>query len=105
GVDVIGYTMTGARSGEGTVPASGSIGILAQGVTTVNYFATDLAGNVEAMRSVVVRIDSTPPVTAVTLSTPANAAGWHDHDVTVNFAAGDNNSGAGADFIRYTLSG
>jgi hypothetical protein len=105
GVDFIRYTLTGAQSGSGTLSAADAVPISAEGTTTVNYFSVDLAGNTETVRTLVVRIDSAPPVTDATLSSPANAAGWHGHDVMVSFAAGDIGSGSGVAFIGYTLTG
>lgn len=37
--------------------------------------------------------DATPPVIAASLSNPANAAGWHNVDVTVTWSVADSDSG------------
>jgi sugar lactone lactonase YvrE len=50
-----------------TVPgASTLLQITNQGVTTISYQATDEVGNVEALKTLVVKIDTTPPVVSVT---------------------------------------
>ncbi|RIJ78379.1 hypothetical protein D1871_03070 [Nakamurella silvestris] len=43
---------------------AGAIPVTAQGSTTVGYRSTDAFGNVETATSLVVKLDSTPPVTA-----------------------------------------
>src|SRR5207237_7007443 len=41
--------------------AGGTVTIGTEGVTTLTYYATDVAGNAEAPHTLVLRIDSTPP--------------------------------------------
>ncbi len=69
-----------------------------EGETTVSFFATDNAGNVESPGgSVVVRIDKTPPDAKVGSITPvSNDAGWHQSDATVRLQATDDGSGVQA---------
>jgi len=64
GVKQIQYALTGAQSLDAqTVPASAaSVTISAEGMTTLNYFGTDNAGNAEQSKSLSVQIDKTPPV-------------------------------------------
>ena len=62
GVQDITYQLTGAQSGGETTPgAEAHIAIGAEGETTVTYYARDLAGNVESVRTLVIRIDSSAP--------------------------------------------
>jgi hypothetical protein len=63
-VDQLQYSMSGAQPGnEQTVlGASASFGISTTGITTVNYFATDAAGNTEAARTLAVKIDTAAPL-------------------------------------------
>src|SRR5262249_28899595 len=63
-VNQIDYSLTGAQS-SGTQTVAGNaavIDVVAEGVTTVDYHATDVAGNTEASRSVTIRIDKTSPL-------------------------------------------
>jgi len=65
GVHAITVTPFGAQAGTGTQvfgPGGGALTITTEGVTTAFYSADDIAGNVEASRSQVVRLDRTPPV-------------------------------------------
>jgi len=63
-VKQIEYSLTGAQtSGPQVVPGStASISLVTEGITTVHYDATDVAGNTESTESLTVKIDKTPPV-------------------------------------------
>ena len=63
-VDLLRYSLAGAQTGaETVVPGNfASFKVAREGVTTVNYFATDAAGNEEAARTLDVKIDGAPPV-------------------------------------------
>jgi len=63
GVQKITYSAFGAVSFASTtiLATTVPISITVEGVTTLNYFATDRAGNVEATPSLVVRLDKTLP--------------------------------------------
>jgi hypothetical protein len=75
--------------------ARNSITLDTDGQHTVRYRSTDRAGNEEAVRESVVRIDTTAPAVAHSFLTPA---GYHDGDwtngpVTVHFTCSDSGSG------------
>jgi DNA-binding beta-propeller fold protein YncE len=59
----ISYGASGAQTISPTTVGGGSIKfpISTEGMTTVSFFATDAAGNVEAPNTLVVQIDKTPP--------------------------------------------
>lgn len=99
GVQTITYTLAGAQTGSGLAAGSStSFTISAEGATTVTYHATDNAGNVEADKTLVIKIDKTPPTLVFGATTPApNAAGWNNTmPVTIAYAAADNLSGVAA---------
>lgn len=99
GVKEIVYSATGAQEFAETTAAGASttVSIAAEGVTTVSFFARDIVGNVEAARTFVVKIDATAPVLAGAATTPPNANGWYNGDVTIAWTCGDARSGiAGA---------
>ncbi|HEX6354452.1 OmpL47-type beta-barrel domain-containing protein [Actinophytocola sp.] len=56
---------------------------------TVTGFATDALGNRGPESSVVVRRDTVKPTISGTRTPAANAAGWHNTDVTVAFTCSD----------------
>ena len=98
GVKEISYTLSGAQAG-GSVVAGGSASVIitTEGETTITYFATDTAGNKEAAKTLVVRLDKTAPT--LTFGAPAampNAAGWHKADVSIPFTPADALSGVAA---------
>jgi thermitase len=84
GVHHITYSSTGAQNIASTVidAASGSFKISSAGTTTVTFFATDNAGNVEAARTVVVKVDSTAP-SCVLSKSGTNAQGQSYIQITV----------------------
>ncbi len=62
GVKQIAFATTGAQVGAGSVNADGaSLTISVEGTTTVTYYATDNAGNVETAKTLVVQLDKSPP--------------------------------------------
>ena len=62
-VDQVQYSLAGAQVKEQQVVpgSSAAVGVSAAGVTTVNYFATDAAGNNEASKALTVRLDGAAP--------------------------------------------
>jgi hypothetical protein len=69
--------------------ASASVNITNEGVTTISYFATDNAGNVEAAKTLTIQLDKTPP--AINCGSPDGA--WHASDVSIACTASDAGSG------------
>lgn len=104
GVKNITYCLQGAQAGD-CVVAPGpetSFVISNEGITTVTYFATDNADNVEGLKTLAIRLDRTVPVSNGTVAPSANPAGWRQSAV-VTLSATDALSGVKE--IRYTLSG
>lgn len=93
GVEQIDYALTAAPVANG--PVAGDLAVVAitgEGDRHLSYFATDTAGNVETAHALTVKIDRTAPLIEVS-RTPANAAGWNNGPVTVEFACTDALSG------------
>src|SRR5207247_464777 len=67
--------------------------VLADGVHVVEFFATDLAGITEPIRSLSIAIDTTPPVTEATLAGTLGQGGWYTSAVTFSVHASDPGSG------------
>jgi len=96
GVKQITYSASGAQPIATTSvnAASYPIFISSEGITVLNFFATDNAGNVEAPQSVTIKLDKTPPTISATSRNPLpNAHGWNDTNVTVHFDCSDSLSG------------
>lgn len=96
GVASVKYSATGAGP-FGAVTVSGgnaSFTISAEGQTTISYFATDVAGNVETIKTVTVRIDKTAPTISVTSPTGGNYL--LNQAATVSFGCTDAVSGIGS---------
>ena len=72
-----------------SVPLTGS------GAGTVEYWAVDKADNVEATNKVALKWDNIAPTVTHTLSPTPNADEWNNADVTVTFAAADDDKGSG----------
>lgn len=104
GIREIQYRLEGAQTGEATVTGSSAqVQLTHPGTTTITYFARDVAGNVEAPRTLTVRVDDTPPTTQASVSPAADPSGWHQGPVTITLSATDDNSGVKD--ISYRLQG
>jgi WD40 repeat protein len=87
GVQSISYSLSGAQPANETT-ASGSsanVVITSQGETTITYFATDVANNVETAHTLTVKLDKTSP----DVSCESSDGVWHAEDVSVACTAGD----------------
>ncbi len=92
------YAATGAGAfAEVTSGATASFAVSAEGVTTVNYSASDDEGGASEPESLTIRIDRTLPTLAVPASTVvANATGVSGVGVDYVTSAADGGSGVGA---------
>jgi hypothetical protein len=63
GVQNIQYLLSGAQTSSAVLTANpASVGITAEGITTMNYAAVDAAGNAEPAKPLTLKIDKTGPV-------------------------------------------
>ncbi len=88
GVASTNYTIDGGALQSGT-----SVALTTEGVHTVQFWSTDVAGNVEATHTTIVKIDATAPIITESQSPSANGAGWNNTNVTVTFVCSDSLSG------------
>jgi hypothetical protein len=72
---------------------------------TVKYRAFDGAGNAEALKSQLIRVDTTAPVSTISCNGGACGSGWFNAPVSVTLSAGDNSGGSGLSKIVYTTDG
>jgi len=86
--------------------------VTGEGRHILQFYATDLAGNVEPMHSLPINIDMTAPVTTATLdpAVPNGERGWYISDVTVTLAASDpdladGSPGSGVASTKYRVNG
>jgi sugar lactone lactonase YvrE len=89
-VKQITYSATGAQTiGSTTVPGASTLFQIAnQGVTTISFQATDAAGNVEVLKTLTVKIDTTPP--SISITSPANGATYLlNQPVAASYACAD----------------
>ena len=104
GVANITYSASGAQTIGSTVvsAATTTFTITAPGITTVTFFGTDNAGNVESPKTIVVRIDETAPTIVITQ--PAAAQYPHSAVLTLNYSVTDT-GGSGLDSFTTLLDG
>jgi len=72
-----------------------SVKLDGSGAGTVKYWAVDNAGNVEQPTNVALKWDNIAPTVTHTTSPAPNAEGWNNADVTLTFAAKDDDKGSG----------
>jgi galactose oxidase-like protein len=105
GVKQIKWSLSGAQTGSSTVSGSTTtVTISTEGTTTLTYFGTDNAGNIETAKTVTINIDKTPP--AITAS--ANPATlWPPNgklvNVTISGTMADNLSGVNASTAAFAV--
>ena len=70
GVQQITYSGSGAQTIASTVVpgASTSFTVSSEGITTITFFGTDNAGNVESAKTLTIQLDKTPPTIACSVS-------------------------------------
>jgi hypothetical protein len=93
---------------DGGEPQTGTeVSVSGDGVHTVEFWGTDVAGNAEPAQTVEVSIDTVAPTITAAAQPGANAAGWHDGDVTVTWDCQDERSGVAscADPVTLTEQG
>ena len=96
GVRSITFSATGAQTISSTTinGSTANITISTEGATTISYYATDNAGNVESAKTLEVKMDKSPPTVSFGTAMPAaNANGWNTTNVSVPFTASDSLSG------------
>ncbi len=91
--ETVTFTCGDTGSGLATSACPTAQTVTAQGSTTVSGTVLDLAGN-SATKSVVVKIDRTPPTISAAISPSPNSAGWLNLPVAkVTFTCSDGGSG------------
>lgn len=74
GVKSITVSTSGSQTGQTVFPgSSATVTITTEGTTTVSYFAVDNAGNQETAKTLVIKLDKTPPAIA---GLPTNCSLW-----------------------------
>src|SRR5206468_584770 len=93
GVKQISTSLSGAQTGTSVIAGdSAQVTISAEGVTTVSFYATDNAGNVESAKTLQVKIDKTVPT--ITINAPGDGAVYLlNAAVASNYSCTDSVSG------------
>src|SRR5205807_1060792 len=77
--------------------------LLGEGRHLLEYRASDVAGNLETIRARSIAVDSSPPVSSVSLSGTQGANGWYVTEVSATLTATDATSGVA--IIDYRIDG
>ena len=90
GLEFVSYQV-GDDAADSSLPAELpiSVNVNTLGTTNISFFAEDLEGNQEAIKSLVVKFDNTVPTIDVVASPVANVDGWNNSPVTVDFTCTD----------------
>jgi hypothetical protein len=84
----------------GTVVTGTSCTVSTDGTHTVAYWSKDNAGNVEATKTLTVKVDRVAPSTTAALGGTAGQNGWYTTAVTLTFTATDATSGVASTFCQ-----
>ncbi|HEV7474955.1 MAG TPA: hypothetical protein VGN90_12960, partial [Pyrinomonadaceae bacterium] len=99
--DVSGLAYTDFQIDDGPTTAYYSaFSVTGEGTHLVKFWSTDMAGNVSAVSTTVIKIDSIVPSTQATLSGTAGANGWNLGAVQVSLSAADNLSGVQTTYYK-----
>lgn len=103
GVKQVTYSVGGAQSIASTVVngSSASFTVNTEGMTTITFFGTDNAGNVESTNTQTIQLDKTPP--SINCGAPDGI--WHASDVSIACSAADLLSGlANSTDVSFSLA-
>lgn len=89
--------------GGATNTYTGTFVVSGDGIHSVEYWSTDVAGNGGASYNIPVKIDMTGPVTQVTLAGTLGMNGWYRSTAKVTLVSTDNFNGVSA--IYYSIDG
>jgi len=103
--DLSGVDHTFFALNHGLVYAGTSVGIKTEGMTLIEFWSVDAAGNVEATQSATVLLDKSAPLIDHTQEPAPNDNGWNNTSVEVNFTCSDAISGIAECAPSTTLSG
>ncbi len=84
-----GVSATYYRLNSGAQQSGNSVEITAKGIHTLEFWSVDNVGNVEAVKSVEVKIDNVLPSITGSRTPQANGHGWDKTSVTVAFSCSD----------------
>lgn len=94
-------TITYAIDSSAYIEYRGSFKISESGVHIIRYYATDRMSNQESEKSLVVKVDSTPPVTKINIQGTKGQGDWYLSSLIVILNATDNESGV--DLTWYSI--
>jgi hypothetical protein len=102
--DYSGIASTSYRVNDGGVQSGPDLVISTEGTTTIEFWSTDKAGNIETHKFATVLLDKTKPTIGATRTPAANSYGWSNTNVGVTFACADSASGVQSCTSPVTLS-
>ncbi|MCX8174140.1 MAG: DNRLRE domain-containing protein [Thermoplasmata archaeon] len=105
--DISGISEIAYRFGEGFEwqVYTNEIYLTTEGTTVIDYRAVDVAGNMETVRTISIKIDSTPPTTHYNISGKNGTNNWFTGRVVLKFMPDDYTSGVTETFYRIGASG
>lgn len=86
-------------------PYTGAVQVTGEGSRLVEYRSTDEAGNVEATKSLTVKIDTVAPTATISIPAATGEDGWHTSRPSFTLAATDGAGGSGLGSIEYRIAG
>ncbi len=89
--------------GQGWQTYSAPFDVAGDGIHTLQYYSTDMAGNAEPVRTFLVMIDTVAPVASVSVAGTEGLDGWVTANAVVTFEVTDESSGLA--MIMYRMDG
>ena len=92
-------------AGGAWTPYTAAVSVTGQGARLVEYRSTDKAGNVEAIKSLTVKIDTAAPTSTLTIPAATGDHGWYTTRPSFTLAAADGTDGSGLGSTEYRIDG
>ena len=102
--DLSGVEHTYFSLNHGPAQSGSNVAVTTEGMTLVEFWSVDAAGNVETAQSATVLLDKSNPTISHTQSPVPNAHGWNNTSVDVDFNCADTVSGLASCSPGTTLS-
>ncbi|MCF6376869.1 ThuA domain-containing protein [Nocardioides KLBMP 9356] len=92
-------------AGGAWTPYTAAVSVPGEGTRLIEYRSTDSAGNVEAIKSQSVKIDTVAPTATLAIPAAGGSDGWYTERPSFTLTGADGTDGSGIASIEYRIAG